>query len=54
MYTSTTFYIFGFGFGCVFATGMVIYSRLIKPPGRTAEMPIWCPTFDELQQATSA
>ena len=29
-------------FGCVFATGMVIYSRLIKPPGRTAEMlPPW-------------
>ena len=31
-----------FFFGCVFATGMVIYSRLIKPPGRTAEMlPPW-------------
>ena len=30
-----------FGFGCMFVTGMVIYSRLIKP-GRTAEMlPPW-------------
>ena len=34
--------IFWFGLVACFATGMVIYSRLIKPPGRTAEMlPPW-------------
>jgi hypothetical protein len=35
--------IFWFGLVACFATGMVLYSQLIKPPGRTTEMQLpWC------------